>query len=131
MDVILGFMVSMDSTPTLPDDSSSLKHIILELVATQKGKDRQIDQLEHRLELLLRSYYGRSYEKINPEELLPALRALFEQEEEEAVPVKQEEPAETKTIVYERKKPGHGRNKISTHLPREQKIYVLSEAEKQ
>jgi len=103
-------MVSMDATLTLPDDSSSLKNIILELVATLKGKDRQIDQLEHRLDLLLRSRCGRSSEKINPAELLPALRALFEQKEE-AAPAKQEEPAETETIVYERKKPGHGRKK--------------------
>jgi transposase len=119
-------MESMDAATTLPDNISSLKTIILELLATLKGKERLIGQLEHRLDLLLRSRYGSKSEKINPEELLPSLRALFEQPPSEAPA----EPVKTQKIAYERKVRGHGRNEIPAHLPREQKIYDLEASQK-
>jgi transposase len=119
-------MESMDATITLPDNISSLKNIIFELLGTLKGKDRLIGQLEHRLDLLLRSRYGSKSEKINPEELLPQLRELFASSSAE----QKVEPVKTEKISYERKVKGHGRNEIPAHLPREQKIYDLEESQK-
>jgi transposase len=119
-------MESMDAAITLPDNISSLKNIILELLDTLKGKDRLIGQLEHRLDLVLRSRYGSKSEKINLEELLPQLREFFA-----SSPAEQKvEPVKTETITYERKVKGHGRSEIPAHLPREQKIYDLEESQK-
>jgi len=111
---------------TLPDNISSLKNIIIELIDNLKSKDRLIGQLEHRLDLLLRSRYGSKSEKINPEELLPQLRELFEQPQAP----QEEEPVKTQKISYERKVKGHGRNELPANLPREQKIYDLDESQK-
>ncbi|MGR8999789.1 MAG: IS66 family transposase [Gammaproteobacteria bacterium] len=116
----------MDAAITLPDNISSLKNIIIELIGTLKGKDRLIGQLEHRLDLLLRSKYGNRSEKINPEELLPQLRELFEQPQTE----QKSEPVKTEKISYERKIKGHGRNELPANLRREQMIYDLDESEK-
>ena len=120
-------MESMDAAITLPDNISSLKNIILELLSTLKGKDRLIGQLEHRLDLLLRSRYGGKSEKINIDELLPGIRELFGQQNTREVPA---EPVKKETITYERKVAGHGRNEIPAHLPREQKYYDIAESEK-
>ncbi len=119
-------MESTDAAITLPDNIQSLKSIILELINTLSNKDRLIGQLEHRLDLLLRIKYGSKTEKINPEELLPQLRELFEQSQ---VPQK-EEPVKTQKISYERKVKGHGRNELPANLRREQNIYDLDESQK-
>ncbi len=119
-------MQSTDAAITLPDNVQSLKSIILELINTLSNKDRLIGQLEHRLDLLLRSKYGSKSEKINPEELLPQLRELFEQSQVQ----QKEEPVKTEKISYERKVKGHGRNELPANLPREQKIYDIDESQK-
>ena len=119
-------MESMDAAIPLPDNIASLKSIVLELFNTLKSKDRLIGQLEHRLDLLLRSRYGSKSEKINPEELLPQLRELFEQPQTSP----EAEPAKTQKISYERKVQGHGRNELPANLPRQQKIYDLDESQK-
>jgi transposase len=118
-------MQSTDAiTTTLPGNISICHHLIKDLFDTLKSKDRLIGQLEHRLDLLLRSRYGSTSEKINPEELLPQLRELFEQPQPEVEPVK------TEKIAYERKIKGHGRNEIPSNLPRVQEIYDIDESQK-
>lgn len=118
-------MQSTDAiTTTLPGNISICHHLIKDLFDTLKSKDRLIGQLEHRLDLLLRSRYGSTSEKINPEELIPQLRELFEQPQPEVEPVK------TEKIAYERKIKGHGRNEIPSNLPRVQEIYDIDESQK-
>ena len=119
-------MESMDAAITLPQNISICHQLISELISSLKDKDRLIGQLEHRLDLLLRSRYGSKSEKINPEELLPQLRELFEQSQ----PEQKEEPVKTQKISYERKVKGHGRNELPANLPRKQKIYDLDESQK-
>jgi len=119
-------MHSMDANSTLPDNISSLKTLILELLNTLKGKDRLIGQLEHRLDLLLRRQYGRQSEKINPEDLLPGLRDLFVS----SPPEPHSEPVKTETVTFQRKVKGHGRNELPAHLRREQKIHDLDDSQK-
>ena len=119
-------MHSMDVNSTLPDNISSLKTLILELLDTLKGKDRLIGQLEHRLDLLLRRQYGRQSEKINPEDLLPGLQDLFIPSPADA----HSEPVKTETVTFERKVKGHGRNELPAHLRREQRIHDLDDSQK-
>lgn len=119
-------MHSMDANVTLPDDISSLKALVAELLDTLKGKDRMIGQLEHRLDLLLRSKYGRQSEQIDPEELLPGLRELFVS----SPTPPPSEPAKTETVSFERTAKGHGRNTLPAHLRREQKIHDLDDSQK-
>ena len=119
-------MESMDAAITLPQNISICHQLISELISSLKDKDRLIGQLEHRLDLLLRSRYGSKSEKINPEELLPQLRELFEQSQ----PEQKEEPVKTQKISYARKVKGHGRNELPANLPRKQKIYDLDESQK-
>ena len=117
----------MDAAITLPQNISICHQLISELYNTLKDKDHLIGQLEHRLNLLLRSRYGSKSEKINIDELLPGLRELFEQQNTQEI---KPEPVKTETITYERKAAGHGRNEIPANLPREPKIYDLDESQK-
>ena len=63
-----------DSPPTtaghLPDDPSTLKRMVLELLASLHERDRDIEALWHRLNLLLRRLDGPRGERIDPNQLL-------------------------------------------------------------
>jgi transposase len=119
-------MQNMDANISLPDSITTCHNLIQGLLDTLKNKDRLIGQLEHRLDLLLKSKYGSRSEKINPEELLPQLRDLFVS----SLPEQKTEPVKTETITYERKVQGHGRNELPANLRREQKIHDLEESQK-
>jgi transposase len=95
----------------LPDDASVLKALIVQLLETLRSKTRQIDQLTHRLQQLLRARFGQKAEKIDQAQLmLFAQQILSEMQAPE--PAVQELPAS----VEPRK--GHGRKKLPRHLPR-------------
>ena len=119
-------MESMDAITALPNNLNQCHELISSLFDSLKQYKHTIASLEHRLDLLLRSRYGSKSEKINPEELLPQLRQLFEQPQQE----QKQEPVTTQKISYERKVKGHGRNEIPANLRREPKIYDLAESEK-
>src|SRR5215469_15209763 len=63
-----------DQAPTtaeqLPDDLATLKRMVLELLASLHERDRDIEGLRHRLDLLLRRLYGPRGERIDPNQLL-------------------------------------------------------------
>jgi len=90
-----------------------------------KLKDRKIDDLQHQVQALLRRYYGRSSEKMDPNQ-----RLLFEDLIDKAIP---EMPADDDTdapVVPRRQGKGHGRRRLPSNLPREKVIYDLPEEEK-
>jgi len=120
-------MESTDASLPLPNTLTQCHQVINDLLDSLHKYQHTISALEHRLDLLLRSRYGRHSEQIDPEELLPALRDLYEPKEEETTSAA---PVPTQKITYERKVRGHGRNEIPAHLPRQQKIYDLEESEK-
>src|SRR5215468_10290397 len=54
----------------LPDDLATLKRMVLELLASLHERDRDIEGLRHRIDLLLRRLYGPRGERLNPDQLL-------------------------------------------------------------
>ena len=53
----------------LPDNPALLKGIVRELLVTHHAQQRQIDQLTHRLDLLLKQVYGPRADKLDPHQL--------------------------------------------------------------
>jgi len=96
----------------LPDDPAVLKGLVHELLTTVHGQRRQIDQLEHRLDQLLKRLYGPRADKLNPDQL-----DLFgEGPPPEPVPPPAAEPVGEPSPGA--KKPGHGRRALPANLRR-------------
>ncbi|HEX9782893.1 MAG TPA: IS66 family transposase [Opitutaceae bacterium] len=99
-----------------------------EFLEQLKHKDREIDSLQHQLQALLRRYYGRSSEKMDPKQKL-----LFEDLIDKAIPeTPAEEASEAEAVSDEMvsKRRGHGRRRLPLDLPREKVIHDLPEDEK-
>jgi transposase len=90
----------------LPDDVSVLKTLIAQLLEALASKSRQIDQLTHRLQQLLRAHFGQKSEKIDPAQMV-----LFAQQILAQAPVPPPAPAPAS-------RPGHGRKRLPRNLPR-------------
>lgn len=91
-----------------------------------KRKDREIDDLQHRLQALLRRYYGRSSERMDPNQ-----RLLFEDLIDNAVPERPADDAgDEASPPARRRRKGHGRRRMSPDLEREKVIHDLPEEEK-
>jgi transposase len=108
----------------LPDDPVMLKGIVRELLATHHAQQRQIEQLTHRLDLLLKRVYGPRADQIDPRQL-----TLFEA----PVEMTPESPPSTAPdlIISTVKKNGHGRRKLPENLKRETEIVDIPESVKQ
>src|SRR5436305_14556924 len=59
-----------DPTAALPDDPAILRQMIPELLAALRDTRRQNDELQHRLDLLLRRIYGPRTERFDPNQPL-------------------------------------------------------------
>jgi transposase len=106
----------------LPDDPAFLKAMLAEVFAALRASRQEGDQLRERLDQLLRRLYGPRSERLNPDQLL-----LFpELSESEPLTPPTTEPVET---TKPRRK-GHGRQQLPKHLPRDRRVYELSEAER-
>jgi transposase len=143
---------------SLPDDPAALKALLLrerkvwhaeqerfqrerqqhaQLVAgyeqTVHSQKRTIEQQLHQLAQLLRKLYGPRQERIDPDQLM-----LFDAQDLEqlAAELQQDGTLEggedvSSTGSRRRRRRGHGRRPLPAHLPREQVLYELSEAERQ
>jgi transposase len=94
----------------LPDDTSVLKSLIAQLLEALASKTRQIDQLTHRLQQLLRAHFGQKSEKIDPAQMV-----LFAQQILAQVDAPPPAPAEAPAPAP---RPGHGRKRLPRNLPR-------------
>jgi transposase len=96
----------------LPDDPAVLKGLVHELLATNRQQQRRIDQLEHRLDQLLKRVYGPRADQLNPDQL-----HLFGEPPptDPAPPPPAEPAAETPPG---KKKAGHGRRALPANLRR-------------
>src|SRR4051795_380494 len=59
-----------DPTAALPDDPAILQQMILELLAVLRDTRRQNDELQHRLDILLRRIYGPRTERFDRDQPL-------------------------------------------------------------
>jgi transposase len=90
-----------------------------------KLKNRKIDDLQHQVQALLRRYYGRSSEKMDPHQ-----RLLFEDLIDKAIPELPAEDAGDEKSPPPRQRKGHGRRRLPSTLEREKVIHDLPEEEK-
>lgn len=121
----------MPSPELLPDDPTILKQMILELLASLRTKDHELEGVRHRLDYLLRRLYGSRSERFDPNQtlLFEALASAEAPAEGASWAAATVEP----TSAESKKKPKpapHGRRTLPAHLPREPRDYELSEAER-
>jgi transposase len=119
-----------DPTAALPDDPIILQQMVLELLATLRDTRRQNEELQHRLDLLLRRLYGPRTERFDPNQPL-----LFPDAFEAVAP----EVSEPGNAVPPEPEPGaaptkklrpHGRRALPKNLRRVPRVYELTEAER-
>jgi transposase len=94
-------------TADLPENLDVCHGMIRELSASYREAQRRIEQLEHRLDLLLRRTYGPKTERIDPDQML-----LFtEQADEDTATTAQDDPTQEEASPGPRRLPakGHGR----------------------
>src|SRR4051812_33031780 len=107
----------------LPDDPALLKAMLAELLAALRASRQEGERLRERLDQLLRRLYGPRSERLNPDQLL-----LFA-EPAAGEAVTPQPPTDPGAAAKPRRK-GHGRQQLPKHLPRDRRVYELSEAER-
>jgi transposase len=117
------------TTPdALPDDPIVLKQMIAELLESLKASRQNADQLQHRLDVLLRKMFGQRAERFDPNQ--PVLFAELAEAFKGQTPTPEETPkAESPKEELATKRKGHGRRTLPDSLPRHRVEYQLSEAE--
>ena len=125
----------MESTDAkaLPDDTSLLKQMVTELLASLSTYEKRVERLQHTLEQFMRDRYGRKSERsedIDPELLLPFMQQYVQQQAQAKEEEKNDSKKETEKqeITYSRNKPK--RKKLPEDLPRDTIEYDLDETEK-
>ena len=116
---------------SLPEDLAACHAMILQLLAGQRDQSRTIGQLEHQLRELLRKLYGRSSEKLDPQQLAlfaEMLGQLQSQPPPSPVPVPQ--PPPVAATASKPVKTPHGRRQFPSDLPRQRIEHDLPEDQK-
>jgi len=88
-------------------------------------KSREIDSLQHQLQQLLRRMFGRSAEKIDPQQML-----LFETILNQLAPPTRVAPPSPHPAPAAPSTNGHGRRRLPSDLPREKIYHDLPEEQK-
>lgn len=113
--------------PSLPPDVALCHTMIRELLATNREQQRRLDQLAHRLDLLLKRVYGPRADQLNPNQ--PSL--FGDPPAANDTPVSPPPPAEpTPVPTTTGTKTGHGRRKLPENLRRETEFVDVPEAVK-
>ena len=109
-------------TAALPDDLATCHGMIRELAASLRDAHRQVEQLGHRLDLLLRRLYGPRSERVDPGQLL-----LFADgaEGDPGVAPTPGSPAEPSAPSATGRAKGHGRKALPSDLPRERRVHDI------
>ena len=113
-------------TEALPDDPAVLKQMIAELLRELRRSRRNEDELQHRLDALLRRLYGPRPTPTNPDQPL-----LFTEPDASPVslPPPSLPPADHPPSRRGQSRP-HGRRRPPAHLRRDPRRYELTEAER-
>ena len=123
-----------DATAPLPDDPAVLQQMIRELLAVLRQTRDENEQLQHRLDLLLRRLYGPRTERFDPNQPLLIPDAFDAPEvptasDATAAPVSVE-PGPATAAEPRKKQRGHGRKGLPANLPRVPVLHELPEAER-
>jgi transposase len=116
-----------DTTIELPTDLDSCHSLIRELLETLHQQGLLIGHMQHQLERLLRQRYGRSSEKIDPDQLL--LFAADILAAPETIPSPEPQPAAADDALpspapaAKPKRKGHGRKPLPAHLERQRVVH--------
>ena len=108
----------------LPDDAALLKAMLAEALAALRASQQESEQLRGRIDQLLRRLYGPRSERSDPNQPL-----LFADLNDPAPPAAAPQPPPADESAPRRKR-GHGRRSLPKHLPRDRRVYELSEAER-
>src|SRR6516225_2384078 len=119
-----------DATAPLPDDPVILQQMIRELLDVLRQTRHENEQLQHRLDILLRRLYGPRTERFDPNQPLLFPDAF----DVPAVPAPQDVPSaadpDSGVGTPKNKQRGHGRKELPKNLPRVPVVYELTEAER-
>ncbi|WP_406698649.1 IS66 family transposase [Singulisphaera sp. Ch08] len=121
-----------DPTATLPSDPAFLQQMIIELLAALRETRRQNEELQHRLDLLLRRLYGPRTERFDPNQplLIPDAFEPLAPESEPSVTGDAVAPEPEPGAAPAKKTRSHGRRPLPKNLRREPRGYELTEAER-
>lgn len=126
MDVIADKDVAAVS---LPVDLAACHAMISRLLDELRQVQRSNSQLEHQLQELLRRMYGRSSEKLDPNQMALFAGMLQELQTQQPAPAQQPSTSDTSSATAPVKTP-HGRRRFPTDLPRRRIEHDLPEHEK-
>jgi transposase len=107
----------------LPNNDPLTTPVVQELMGTIQKQQHEIEQLKHRLDLLLKRIYGPRADKIDPNQKL-----MFEEQIPEPVAARPEPEPEYKLVKPLKK--GHGRKFLPENLRREIVVVDVTDAEK-
>jgi transposase len=125
--------VPLPTFEQLPNDVTTLKHMIVEMAATLRQERLDKEALNHRVHLLIQRLYGSRQERFNPDQLL-----LFTDGTTDGTEAGDGPAVATPPIVVEPESPPakprrarpHGRGRPSEELPRRPMHHELTEAER-
>jgi hypothetical protein len=109
----------------LPTDPEALQRMVIGLVEQLAAQQRELRQVQHLLEQLLRWRYGQKRERIDENQLFLFAASVIGR----ATPTPESTPP-TSPKPAQRKK-GHGRRPLPTSLQRRRVVYDLGEGERQ
>jgi transposase len=107
----------------LPDDPGLLKAMLAEALTALRASRQEGERLRQRLDQVLRRLFGPRSERLNPDQPLLFTESAAEEGVTPPPPTVAGEPARPR-------RKGHGRQRLAKHLPRDRRVYELSEAER-
>src|SRR5206468_10019123 len=122
-------IVMEDTAIELPTDLDSCHSLIRELLETLRQQGLRIGPMQHQLERLLRQRFGRSSEKIDPDQLLLfAADILAEADATQATesqPGAADDAPPSSTPAEKPRRKGHGRKPLPAHLERRRVVHEV------
>src|SRR5258708_5501345 len=116
-----------DTLDHLPDDPVVLKRMLAELLEALHRRDHELQQVQARLDQVLRRLYGPRAERYDPQQpLLFAAPAAVSA----ATPAAASAPTAGPEADAPARRSGHGRQRLPAHLVREPRVYELTEVER-
>jgi transposase len=120
---------SSESTVPLPDDVAACHAVIAQLLEQLRDVRRENSHIQHQLEQLLRRLYGRSSEKLDPNQQ-SLFAGILDALQPPAPPTPAPEPALMTTVARPAVKTPHGRRRFPADLPRRRIEHDLPEDQK-